>query len=475
MRPANLAFVLTSLGLAACASTREVDTRLPAAFEAPQAASASAPSLDRWWTAFGDPELTALIEQALVQAPDARTAAARLQEARAARSSTLTAFLPQGNLIGRASRTDNELIQGTVNPTNPAFSQSGVSESYTADFDVSWEVDLFGRLFAARRAGRGDVAAAQFAYEGARASLAANIADAYFQARGLSIQLADARESLRIQRSLYDVARIRADRGLAAGSDLDRIAGDLAQVEAQAQSLEAEQQAQRRTLLVLIGRGGDPLATLPAPARVGQVPQVPATMPGDLLARRPDVREAQANLVSALGRKDLQRLAFLPTLQFTPGVGLSKTVQPGFNTESSGWTLGGNVTIPVLDIPRLMYDLKAQNARVEQAAIAYEKSVQTAYGEAENALVRLDADRRRVGVLTSGEARAERAFEASRIRYARGLDDLESTLNAEQAWRSTRTQLTDAQVQALRRAVQAYLALGGGWPADAAQPNRTNG
>jgi outer membrane protein, multidrug efflux system len=472
MRPAILAFVLTGLGLAACASTREVDTRLPTAFEAPQAAAtpAAAPALDRWWAGFGDEQLTALIEQAMVQAPDARSAAARLQEARAARSSTLTAFLPQGNLVGRASRTDNALLEGNVNPT-PGLSLAGVQESYTADFDISWEVDLFGRIFAARRAGRGDVAAARFAYEGARASLAANIADSYFQARGLAIQLADARESLRIQSALYDVARIRAERGLGASSDVDRIAGDRAQSEAQVASLEAELAAQRRNLLVLVGRGVEPLAVLPTDASVGRAPPVPRTLPGDLLNRRPDVREAQARLVSALGRKDLQKLAFLPTLTFTPGVGWSRTIQPGFDITTQGWTVGGGLTVPILDIPKLMYDLQAQNARVEQAAISYEKSVQTAYGEAENALVRLDSERRRVAVLTDGATRAERAYEAARIRYARGLDNLEAALSAEQSWRATRSQLTDAQVQSLRRAVQAYLALGGGWPADTAPNN----
>src|SRR5690606_23365538 len=175
--------------------------------------------------------------------------------------------------------------------------------------------------------------------------------------------------------------------------------------------------------------------------------------------------------VAALGRKDLQRLAFLPTILFTPGVGWSRSEQPGFESETSSWTIGGNVTVPVLDIPRLLYDLKAQDARVEQAAIDYERSVQTAYGEAENALVQLDADRRRVSTLADGATRAERAYEAARIRYARGLDDLDAALNAEQAWRATRSQLTDAQVQALRRAVQAYLALGGGWPAATASPN----
>jgi outer membrane protein TolC len=117
----------------------------------------------------------------------------------------------------------------------------------------------------------------------------------------------------------------------------------------------------------------------------------------------------------------------------------------------------------VLDIPRLLQDMRVQDARTEQAVIAYEKAVQTAYGEAENALVRLSADERRVALLKDGEARAGRAYEAARKRYAMGLDDLQTALSAEQSWRTTRSALTAERVQALRRTVQTYKALGGGW------------
>jgi outer membrane protein TolC len=102
--------------------------------------------------------------------------------------------------------------------------------------------------------------------------------------------------------------------------------------------------------------------------------------------------------------------------------------------------------------------------------IAYEKAVQTAFSEAESALVRLHADRRGVALLTEGERRAQRAYNASRIGFDAGLQDLQSTLNNEAAWRTTRSQLTAAQVQAARRAVQAYKALGGGWPAETLPP-----
>jgi outer membrane protein TolC len=121
------------------------------------------------------------------------------------------------------------------------------------------------------------------------------------------------------------------------------------------------------------------------------------------------------------------------------------------------------VVQPVLDIPNVLAQNRIYSARAQQSAAAYEKAVQTAFSEAEGALVRLDADRRRVALLTDGEARAQRAFNAARLGYSLGLNDLQTTLSSEQAWRATRTQLTSAQVQAVRRAVQAYKAIGGGW------------
>jgi NodT family efflux transporter outer membrane factor (OMF) lipoprotein len=470
MRLVRPAALLACLALGACASHSAPKVPLPAAYEAPNPGGLPVEALDRWWTAFGDPELTGLVDRALASSPDARTAKARLDEARATARSALTRFLPQGDARASASKTHSTQLSGTVIDI-PGFSTSGTSKQYAANFDVSWEVDLLGRFFAVNRAARGDAAAARFEYEGTRASLAANVADAYFQARGLAIQLADANETVRIQSELLDLAEKRARLGLGAQADADRVAGDLAQARSQAASLAAELQAARRTLLVLVGEGTQPIATAPVTAEVGTIPPVPASTPSELLARRPDVREARARLAAAAGRSDLALLAFFPTFSFTPGIGWSKYELPGFSTSSQSWTLGGSVTQPVLSIPRLLYDLKAENARTRQAAIAYEKTVQTAFGEAESALVRLDADRRGAAELQAGEARARRAYEAARIRYARGLDDLESTLSAERAWRATRSALTSAQVQGLRRAVQTYKALGGGWPAQTLSAN----
>ncbi len=461
--------VLVGAGLSACTTpARQVDVKLPTVFEAPAGSPLASQTLDQWWTAFNDPVLNDLITTALAQAPDARLAAARLEEARAVREGQIRQiYIPQTPLTGSAKRTDTHIIDQSG---AGGFTQGGVSKTYSANFDVSWELDLIGRRSAARRVVDNDLAAARFAYEGARAALAANVAQSYFDARGYAVQLEDARANAAIAEKLFKVADEKGRRGLSATSEGDRTAADLAQAQAQVAQLEAQLQASRRSLLILVGKGVDPLASLPVEPILAKAPAVPAAAPAELLARRPDIREAAARLASASGNLNISELALFPTLTLTPGVGISKTISPSFlqagssvSTTSSAWTLGANLSIPVLNIPKLMSDIKVSGAQVEQAAVTYEQTVQKAFGETESALVQQDADERRVTLLAAGERRAAVAYDASRKGYGLGLIDLTTALQAEQSWRGARTALTGAQTQALQRAVQTYKALGGGW------------
>lgn len=457
---------LLVLPLAACVSRagpRSPDTGLPAAYEAPTGAALPAAALDRWWTLFGDAELERLVETALRNSPDAQIAAARLREAEAQRRANLYLAWPEGALTGRASTSDSRVVSGDL-LNFPGFSNSGGSQAYGLNFDVSWEVDLFGRVREGRRGIEADYAATRFNIEGTRASLAAAVADALFTARGLALQLADAQETARIAGELVEVARARAQRGLGASTDADRVEADRAQAQAAVVQIEAELKAARRSLLLLLGEADQPLASLTVPAAVvAALPQAPAALPGELLARRPDVREAEARVTMASAQLSLDQLALFPKFTLTPGVGLQRNDQPGFSSTTANWSLGLGVSIPILDRPKLLAQTRVSDARAEQAVIAYEKAVQTAYAEADTALVQLAADRNRVSLLAAGEARARLAYDAARRRYAAGLDDLTAVLSAEQAWRGSRTALIAAQVQALRRSVQTFKALGGGW------------
>lgn len=448
---------------------------LPVAYEAPAGADAlAAAQLDHWWLLFNDPGLNALEDEAFRNGPDARTAAARVLEARAVRGSDIAQTLPTGQISGKASLEHERNIgsaQGALFPIGGNF------ENESLNLEPSWEIDLFGRLRQARKVATATLAASRFNVEGARASLAASVADTYFQATGLGIQIVDATETVRIESGLQKAAQDKVDIGISPASDADRVAGDLAQAQAQLQDVQSQLHTAQRQLLILIGRGSAPVESLKLPDQAATAPPIPAVLPGQLLSRRPDVREAEAKLRAEAGTAKLRHLAIFPTFTILPQLGLTRSVQPSVSynpatnalspfqqTTSLGfWTWGGGVTVPFFDIPRLLFDASAEDARTRQAAIAYEKSVQTAYGEAENALVNLDAGKRATALLTAGEARARRASEAADQRYAMGIDDITSTLSAEQAWRTTRTALTSEQVQTLRRAVALYKALGGGW------------
>jgi NodT family efflux transporter outer membrane factor (OMF) lipoprotein len=475
MRRLAPAFCLAVL-VCACAGPpkRAPVVSLPVRYEGPSGVAQLTPAeLDRWWLLFNDPELTSLEDEAFRASPDARTATARLVEAGATRGGLVAQTFPTGDLQGNATHSHAYNIGP---PSNSLFPVGGTTDTEALNFNVSWELDFFGRLAQERRAANADLAATRFDVEGARASLAANVADSLFVTRGLAIQLDDARANARIEAGLEDVAARKATIGLGPTSDADRVAGDLAVARSQVEDLTAQLHAARRQLLILVGRGAAPTDDLTVEPVAKDPPPLPATVPGELLARRPDIREADAKIRGQGARSRLRHLAFFPTFTILPGLGVSNTTQPGVEfippvtlipaqqTTALGlWSLGLGVSAPVLSIPQLRFEAKAEDARTTQAVIAYEKTVQTAYGEAEIALVELAADERRLAILRDGEARARRASDAAQKRYADGLDELTPALSAEQAWRTTRSALTAERVQALRRAVQTYKALGGGW------------
>lgn len=460
-----IAAVLAPL-VAGCASTsmvRAPDTRLPAAFEAPPAPdNLPETAIDRWWELYGDAQLDELVEQALSGSFDQETAVARLEQAYFQRRITTSALLPEGNLSGSANRSQTEILSGAFDPDDPNLAFPGVSTNLSATFNISWEIDLFGRSRTGRRIANADYRTAVFTYEATRTALAANVADALFQARGLAIQVADAEETLRINLDLERIVRIRVEHGLAASSDLDQAVANAGQTRATLENLQSQLTTARRTLLLLVGRGIDPLASLPIPASVGTPPSVPQVIPSRLLERRPDVKQAEWNIQSQLERHKLAKLALFPKLTLQPGATIAQTIGD-FDQTSVIWNLGAGLTVPILDRPRLIAEIGVQRAVSEEAVIGYERAVQTAYVETENALVLLDSDARRAQILRDAEARAEAAYQKKRKGYLLGVNDLQDALLAETTWRNLRIQRAAAEVLLMRRSVQLFKALGGGW------------
>lgn len=468
-----LTAAIAAVGLSACASgakLRTPDVTLPLAYEAKTGALPTA-ALERWWDQFDDAQLSQLVDEALARAPDARAALARLAEARAVRFQATAGYNPQGALTAQAVDQHNNATVSGVSLAGAGaggaslaklFLPQEETKTYQAAFNVSWELDLFGRR---RNAGKGadaDLAAARFDYEASRLALAANVATALFQARGLAVQLEDARETERITRELADIADKKAQHGLGSAADAARTEADAASAAAETTRLEAASQAARRTLLVLLGRGAEPLANVAIEAKTQPPPPVPTAVPSELLQRRPDVREAEFRLRSASRSLQAAKLALFPTFTLLPTGSLSRS-EAAYVQESRIWSIGAGATVPVLDRPRLLSVVQAQRARGEQAVIAYEQAVQNAFRDAENGLVTADADRRRVALLITAEAKARYAYEAARKGYEVGLTDLTTLLDAERSWRGTRSALTGLEVGALTDTVTLYKTLGGGW------------
>ena len=448
-------------------TVRKAEVAPPPGYEAPKPAAGGLQpaALDSWWTLYNDPQLNVLVDEALKNAPDARSALAVLEEAAAVRSETLDkTWLPSGQLQGSATRTQTHTF-GSSSSLGQLFAPPGATENYSATFDVSWELDLWGRRAAATRGANADFYNAAFTYEATKTSLIASVANSLFQARGLALNLKDALETARVDRELAHISDVQAKAGLVASGDADQASANAEAADAQAESYRAQLLAAQRTLLVLIGHGFDKVESLPASAAVGAPPAVPATLPGDLLRRRPDVKAAEWRIASAAATLRTADLAVLPTINLQPGLSLTKSTGP-FGYTSDAWSIGAGLVQPVLDRPRLVAAIHAQRAVAEQDVIAYEKAVQQAYSDVETAFTYLDSDARRVRMLTEAEARARSAYDKAKLGYSHGLNDLTTALQAENTWRNVESQLSSAEISLMERSVQAFKALGGGWSPD---------
>jgi NodT family efflux transporter outer membrane factor (OMF) lipoprotein len=442
---------LVALGACAPTGLPPASVALPPAY--PTAGTASAAGLERWWTLFDDAQMSGMIEDALARAPDARAALATLDEARATRQQALLRYDVQGNLSGQAGTGQTRVNGATVK-----------SDTEAGAFSPSWEVDLFGRRAAASTAARATLEAATFTYYAARQSLAANVASNLIEARGLAVQLRDAREALTIAAGLADVGVAKVKAGIGARVDLDSLEASRASAQANVDALQAQLSVSRRSLLVLIGQGTAPLDSVNIEPALRAPPAMPADAPATLLVRRPDIRRTEAQMRAAIGTLRLDSLALLPTFSLLPSTSGTRTTL-GPATTTLLWSMAGGVSLPLFDRAKLLAETRAQRARALQAVIAYEKTVQTGYGEAEKALATYAADQTRLAALAQAEALSHRAFEAQSAGYRAGVVDLTTLLQAQQTWRTNRTALSSLRATALSDAVNCFRALGGGWSA----------
>ena len=415
------------------------------------AASSSAVT-DRWLASFNDPQLDALVAEALAFNPDLRVAAARVEQAAAYVRLSGGTLYPQVNLRASGSAgADSNGVQGV-------------------GLFVNWELDLWGRIRAGQQASQDQYVSAELDAEYARQSIAALVAKSWFLATEARLQKAIAQDMVAAAERQLGLAQDRLRVGLGNEYDVTLARANLATYRDGVQSLDLAYQQALRALETLAGRY--PAAAVKVPAQLAPMPPaVPVGMPSELLERRPDVVAAERRVAAAFYRVEEAKAAKLPRISLTAGVNsISSEVFVLKERDNPVWSLGAGLVQPLFLGGQLQAQQDIRTAEQKQAVAEYGRVGARAFGEVENALsaeFNLDA---REAILKQAVADNARALELAEIRYRVGSGDLRAVQQQQLALAAARTALLRVQGERLVQRVNLHLALGGGFEAPPTAP-----
>lgn len=423
-------------------------------YGSPQPASAASLADSAWWDVFSDPVLRALIDEALRSGYDVRRAAARVEQARARYGIAGSAYSPELDYAAGASRAHLSAYQTPADVTGSSLS---------ANVQVSWEFDVWGRVRRLNEAARARYLATEEGRRAIELSLVADVAAAYFDLRALDAELEISRQTRDTFQNTYDLFSRRLGGGAASALETSRAEVLLASASALIPGLEQRIVARENQITLLLGRPPGPVARGGALAQQVLPPAVPAGLPAALLLRRPDVRAAEQELIAANADIGVARAAFYPTLSLTGSLGgVSVGLQDLFAAGRT-WSIGAGFLGPLFAGGRLRAQERLARARFDEALATYEQSVTRALGEVSTELVAMEklavaeAERTRAVNAARGSVRlATRRYESGFSAYFEVLDALGQLLPAE-------TALVETRRDRLTALVSFYRALGGGW------------
>lgn len=469
MKPHVLTLAAVAAVLAGCAVP--VVPPEDTAMEAPAAPAAVPAVRPDWWTSFGDARLDALVREALEHNRDIARAIETLNEARASLRSADADRAPTVDAGITATRR-----RATRNGPNPLPNNTPYSTDLTAALNVSYELDLWGRLGATSRAAREQLLASTHARDTVRLAVAAQVVQADATLQALDAQFRLYSEAVQAQRSALDLQRVRLQGGDIAELDIRQLEAELAANEVQLPQLTRAIGDAERSLAVLLGRS--PRAMLESHVERGvtvgsaaTAPDLPQGLPSDLLQRRPDVAAAEARLRAAGARLDAVRAAYFPSLALTGSLGKeSDSLSRLLDGPSTIWSVVASLTQPIWNAGRLEAGFDASLSQRRQAELDYRDAVATAFREAGDALAAHDEARQTLAKLEQRRQTLQRASELTRLRFEGGIASRLDDINAQRAALAAGAQVEDAK-RAVRVAQTAlYKALGGGWTPVAAQP-----
>jgi multidrug efflux system outer membrane protein len=427
--------------------------RAPAPQEASQASSLGN---EQWWQVYQDPALTQLIHTAIAQNYDVRIAAARVLEAQAQVGITRANQLPSANVGADVFSQQNAKVTNLF----PAYQVNGGE----LNLSVIWNLDFWGKYRRQTEAARAQLLATEWGRRAVISSLVANVATAYFQLRALDSELEISKRTLASRQESLKLTHFLENHGSASGLDVSQAEQLVYTASETIPDLERQIQQQENVLSVLLGENpqsiprGRALTDQPVPQNV------PAGLPSELLERRPDVRQAEENVVAANAQIGVAKAAFFPNLSLTGLGGLeSNALHQFITTPSETWYGAFNVSQPVFQGGALRSQLRFARANWQETVLSYQQTVQNALEQVSNSVVASQKDREfreQQELLTQA---AQQTDQLSEVLYKNGGASYLQVLTSETNYFSAELNLVQAQLNERLALVQLYQSLGGGW------------
>lgn len=466
-----LTAVATSALLAACAvGPKPVEPTLPVSgqggFIGSTSASVSTEAARAdWWRLYNDATLDGLVEQALAENNQLEAAAANLRAVRASLSETRSNRLPSTTATGAFNRSQSS----TITAPQAGGAELPEVETYDVGLDVAYEIDLFGRVESSIRAAKADARAAEAALDIVRITVVAETTRAYADTCALNAQVEVAERNIALQTQTATLTQTLLDGGVGNGLDVARARAALEQTRASLPPVLAARDAALFRLATLTGR--TPAEASQAARACTTTPQLSQPIPvGDgaaLLARRPDIRQAEANLAAAGARVNVATAGMFPSIRLGGSLGSTALDSSDLgNSENFRFSVGPLISWSFPNVIAARARIKQADARADAALATYDQTVLTALQETETALSAYANELDRQRALRVARDQAAKAAELSRLRFDAGADSFLSVLDAQRTLAGADAALAASEQAVANAQVSLFKALAGSWTND---------
>lgn len=415
-------------------------------------------SNSKWWHQFDDPVLVELTSEALLNNTDLLIATARVDQFLSLYGATRAELFPQVGAQGSAAR---DRFSEALSPASPGISNP--DNIYQAFLTATWEIDLWGRLRRATEAAKAELLSTEEARRTVVQSLVSSVVISYIDLLNLDRQLQISIETAKSRKDSETIFTQRHKAGVVSNLELSQVKSEYQSARARIPELEKAITQRENALSILLGRNPGPIRRGGAISDL-RLPTVPSGLPSELLVRRPDIRQAEHDLIAANARIGVARAAYFPTVSLTGALGTSsRDISDLFSGDSKAWSFAGDVSLPIFTAGRIEGQVKAAEAVQQQALIAYQGVIQNAFREVDDALV--DQDRTRV-ILDAQKLQVLSLKDYARLaklRYDEGYSSYLEVLDAERSLFNVELNYTQTQADLFSALVTLYKTMGGGW------------